>query len=114
MPRVLSAEPSTDPAIRAPGFAVAKLGTEASVERLTHTFTARWANRAPATSNRDFDVLGGAARYWIDQGWITSDPTRRLRRRGSARRAPARCPAVTSSTSWLASALSSGSGHRAP
>lgn len=51
---------------------------------LTDWFTARWANRAPATWNRNLDAVRAAARYWMDQGWINSNPSRRLRRRGRA------------------------------
>jgi integrase/recombinase XerC/integrase/recombinase XerD len=77
----LTADPATGAAVL---FAVAELDTEASVDRLTDWFTARWANRAPATWNRNLDAVSAATRYWIDQGWISSDPTRRLRRCGPA------------------------------
>ncbi|MEV0404961.1 tyrosine-type recombinase/integrase [Actinoallomurus sp. NPDC050550] len=75
-----------------PAYPVGDLDTEAGVERLTDWFTARWADRAPATWNRNLDAVRAAVRYWIGQGWITADPTRRLRRRG---RAPDRTRALT-------------------
>ena len=74
-----------------PAFPIGGLDREENVERLTGWFTDRWAHRAPATWNRNLDALRAAARYWIDQGWISSDPTRRLRRRG---RAPDRTRAI--------------------
>jgi integrase/recombinase XerC/integrase/recombinase XerD len=77
--RALAAELSGDST-----FAVGDLDTEAGLERLTDWFTARWANRAPATWNRNLDAVRAATRYWMDQGWITADPSRRLRRRGRA------------------------------
>ena len=63
-------------------FAVAGLDDNAAVEKLTGWFTTRWGQRKPATWNRNLDTLRSAAAYWQDQGWITADPTRRLRRRG--------------------------------
>jgi integrase len=65
-------------------FPVADLDDEDSVERLTRWFTARWAEKAPATFNRHLDALRSAAEFWAGQGWLTADPTRRLRRRGRA------------------------------
>ncbi|SEG94203.1 integrase/recombinase XerD [Thermomonospora echinospora] len=79
--RALAAEMSTG---NSAGFPTAEFDTEASVERLTDWFTTRWANRAPATWNRNLDAVRAATRYWMDQGWISSDPSRRLRRRGRA------------------------------
>jgi integrase len=65
-------------------FAVAELNAGKNVEKLTAWFTGRWADRAPATWNRNLDALRAAARYWQAQEWISADPTRRLRRRGRA------------------------------
>ena len=75
-------------------FTVAGLDSEDSTERLTTWFTRQWSGRAPATFNRHLDALRSAASYWIGQGWLTTDPTRRLRRRG---RAPDRTRALGSS-----------------
>lgn len=78
--RALAAEfapPGTAPA-------VADLGSEESTERLTAWFTGRWAERSAATFNRHLDALRSAAAFWIGQGWLAADPTRRLRRRGRA------------------------------
>ena len=44
-------------------------------------FTSQWAGRAPATWNGALDAFRAAAGYWADQGWITADPSRLLRRR---------------------------------
>src|SRR6266699_1884627 len=54
-------------------------------------FTARWGPKAPSTWNVALDALRSASSYWQDQGWITSDPAIRLRRR---RRAPDRSRAL--------------------
>jgi integrase/recombinase XerC/integrase/recombinase XerD len=72
-------------------FTVADLDDEGNVERLTAWFAGRWGGRAAATFNRHLDALRSAAAFWISQGWLTSDPTRRLRRRG---RAPDRSRAI--------------------
>ena len=65
-------------------FAVADLGSEENAERLTEWFTARWSGRAAATFNRHLDAIRSAASFWIGQGWLAADPSRRLRRRGRA------------------------------
>lgn len=76
--RVLAAE------FAPPGtvFTVAELDTGQNVQRLTEWFTTRWSTNAVATFNRHLDALRSAVAFWIDQGWLTADPTRRLRRRG--------------------------------
>ncbi|MEV1171238.1 hypothetical protein [Nonomuraea sp. NPDC049784] len=70
-------------------FPVADLDVEDNVEdnvaALTGWFGDQWSQRAPATFNRHLDALRSAAPFWMDQGWLTSDPTRRLRRRLSWR-----------------------------
>ena len=76
-------------------FEVAELDSEDSVERLTAWFTARWGGRAAATFNRHLDALRSAAAFWAGQGWLTTDPARRLRRRG---RAPDRNRAIAAGT----------------
>ncbi|MEO3876031.1 site-specific integrase [Nonomuraea sp. B12E4] len=65
-------------------FTVAELDTEANVAALTEWFTGRWSTKAAATFNRHLDALRSAVAFWTDQGWLTTDPTRRLRRRGRA------------------------------
>ena len=59
-------------------FAVADLGSEENAERLTEWFTARWSGRAAATFNRHLDAIRSAASFWIGQGWLAADPSRRL------------------------------------
>jgi integrase len=66
--------------------AVAAFGADAtadeiSPERFAEWFTAQWGSRAPATWNAALDAIRSAAGYWQEQGWITADPSRRLRRR---------------------------------
>ena len=72
-------------------FEVAGLDGEDNADRLAAWFTGQWNGRAAATSNRHLDALRSAAAFWAGQGWLTTDPTRRLRRRG---RAPDRTRAV--------------------
>lgn len=62
----------------------AALDDPAAADDLTTWFTGRWGERAPATYNRNLDTLRAAIGYWQDQGWITTDPTRALRRRAVA------------------------------
>jgi hypothetical protein len=66
-------------------FAVAELDDEANIAAVTDWFTTRWGHRAPATFNRNLDALRSVVGYWTDQGWITADPTKRIRRRGRTR-----------------------------
>src|SRR4051812_5707307 len=65
-------------------FPVAELDREDNVEQLTAWFTGKWSGGAAATFNRHLDALRSAASFWISQEWLTSDPARRLRRRGRA------------------------------
>jgi len=50
-------------------------------ERFTAWFTAQWASRAPSTWNVSLDAIRSAAAWWMQQGWITADPSRMLKRR---------------------------------
>jgi site-specific recombinase XerD len=65
-------------------FPVADLDEKENVEALTRWFSDRWGQAAPATFNRHLDALRSATAFWMDQEWLTTDPTRRLRRRGRA------------------------------
>ena len=67
-----------------PRFEVAEFDDEDNAGRLTAWFTGQWSGRAAATFNRHLDALRSAASFWVGQGWLTTDPTRRLRRRGPA------------------------------
>lgn len=69
-----------------PGTAppVADFGSEENAERLTAWFHRQWSERSAATFNRHLDGLRSAVSFWISQGWLAADPTRRLRRRGRA------------------------------
>src|ERR1700744_5312429 len=55
-------------------------------------FTSRWGERSPPRWNTALDALRSASRYWADQGWVTEDPARLLRRR---RKAPDRSRALS-------------------
>src|SRR5260370_9451733 len=55
-------------------------------------FTQRWGQRSPSRWNSALDALRSASRYWADQGWISEDPVRLLRRR---RKAPDRSRALS-------------------
>jgi len=50
-------------------------------ERFTAWFTAQWASRAPSAWNVSLDAIRSAAAWWMQQGWITADPSRMLKRR---------------------------------
>jgi integrase len=59
----------------------AETAPDISAERLAAWFGAQWGDRKPATWNVALDALRSAAGYWQQQGWITADPSRMLRRR---------------------------------
>jgi integrase len=63
---------------------VAVLDEPGTAKRLAGWFADRWGTRAPATFNRNLDAIRSAVGYWRDQDWLTTDPTRSLRRRGRA------------------------------
>jgi integrase len=50
-------------------------------ERFAAWFTARWADRSPSTWNVSLDAIRSAAAWWMQQSWITADPSRMLKRR---------------------------------
>ncbi|MET7338459.1 site-specific integrase [Nonomuraea sp. NPDC005650] len=60
---------------------LAELESEAGADRLAAWFTACWERRAAATFNARRDALGSARDWWHDQGWLTGDPLRCIRRR---------------------------------
>lgn len=60
---------------------VAVLDDEAVLDRIAKWFAGRWGTAAAATANARLDGLRSAAGWWRDQGWITGDPLRRIRRR---------------------------------
>jgi integrase len=61
--------------------AVASLSAPETAAPISAWFTERWGDRAASTYNRNLDALRSAFGYWRDQGWLTGDPTRALRRR---------------------------------
>jgi integrase/recombinase XerC/integrase/recombinase XerD len=71
---------------------VAVLDEPNTTKGLVGWFADRWGTRAPATFNRNLDAIRSAVAYWRNQDWLTSDPTRGLRRRG---RAPDRTKALS-------------------
>ncbi|MCW2914424.1 MAG: Integrase/recombinase XerD [Actinomycetia bacterium] len=83
-----------DPATGKPvPFAVEAFDAEENVDHLTDWFGQQWNDRAAATFNRHLDTIRSAVAYWQDQpGWLSADPTRRLRRRG---RSPDRTRALS-------------------
>jgi integrase/recombinase XerC/integrase/recombinase XerD len=52
-----------------------------SAEALAAWFTSTWEDRAPSTWNVALDAIRSAAAYWHEQGWVSADPSRMLRRR---------------------------------
>ena len=71
---------------------VATVGEPPAAATITAWFLERWGARAPATFNRNLDAVRSAIGYWQAQDWLSSDPTRQLRRR---RPAPDRTRAVS-------------------
>ncbi|WP_017975733.1 tyrosine-type recombinase/integrase [Actinopolyspora halophila] len=60
---------------------VAVLDGDATAEKIGRWFARRWGESSAATVNARLDALRSAASWWRAQGWITGDPTRRIRRR---------------------------------
>jgi integrase len=60
---------------------VAVLDDEATVDEISVWFAQRWGPAAASTVNARLDAIRSAGAWWRDQGWITGDPARRLRRR---------------------------------
>ena len=50
-------------------------------ERFAAWFTAQWADRSPSTWNVSLDAVRSAAAWWMQQGWITANPSQMLKRR---------------------------------
>lgn len=71
--------------------ALAELDTPATAKKVTGWFETTWGTKAASTYNRNLDALRSAIGYWIDCGWLVTDPTAALRRRG---RAPDRSKAL--------------------
>jgi integrase/recombinase XerC/integrase/recombinase XerD len=59
----------------------AGLDTLADPDRLAAWFTEQWGGSAPRTWNTRMNALHSATGYWREQGWLTGDPTVRLRMR---------------------------------
>lgn len=59
---------------------LAVLETEEAADAVAAVFHARWGELAPATRSARYDGLRAAVAYWQRQGWLTSDPLRRLAR----------------------------------
>ena len=60
---------------------VGVLDEDATVTRIAAWFAYRWGGASAATVNARLDALRSASAWWRDQGWITGDPVRRIRRR---------------------------------
>lgn len=61
----------------------ARLEALADADRLADWFTAQWGGTAPRTWNTRMNALHSAVAYWQEQGWLTGDPTVRLRMRST-------------------------------
>jgi integrase len=65
--------------------AAASLGAgsapDIDAEQFAAWFGQQWGDRSPARWNVALDAIRSAAAYWQQQGWITADPSRMLRRR---------------------------------
>uniref|UniRef100_UPI003F49697F tyrosine-type recombinase/integrase n=1 Tax=Amycolatopsis sp. CA-290885 TaxID=3239925 RepID=UPI003F49697F len=62
---------------------LAVLDGEPAADAVARWFVQRWGDCKPSTFNVRLDALRSAVTWWHDQGWLTSDPTRRLQRRGA-------------------------------
>jgi integrase len=56
------------------------LDSDESADRLAEWFTTRWGAASTSTHNVRLDAIRSAANWWRDQGWITGNPARRVRR----------------------------------
>jgi len=52
-------------------------------DRLAELVTTTWGQAAPRTWNLRLTTLRSAVNYWTEQGWLTTDPTVRLRPRSA-------------------------------
>ncbi|RCG28714.1 site-specific integrase [Sphaerisporangium album] len=64
-----------------PYTSVTAVEGEAAADRIAAWFIERWGSRSAATVNARLNALASACGWWRDQGWITEDPLRRLKRR---------------------------------
>jgi integrase len=62
-------------------FADAPDVAEVSAEDVAEWFTVQWGQRSPSRWNVCLNAIRSAAAYWADQGWVSADPARMLRRR---------------------------------
>ncbi|TMR25609.1 hypothetical protein ETD86_00310 [Nonomuraea turkmeniaca] len=60
--------------------AVTELEGEAGADRVAAWFADRWGAAASGIVNARLDALGSACAWWREQGWLTGDPLRRIRR----------------------------------
>jgi site-specific recombinase XerD len=60
---------------------VSSLEGEVAADRIAAWFIEQWGSRSAATVNARLNALASASGWWRDQGWITEDPLRRLKRR---------------------------------
>ncbi|MEU6764878.1 hypothetical protein ABZ916_20395 [Streptomyces sp. NPDC046853] len=62
-----------------PTLPLALLDTGHAVDRLQKALAARSATVGPRTANRELSVLVSAVGWWRAEGWLTGNPTARLR-----------------------------------
>jgi site-specific recombinase XerD len=60
---------------------VTELEGEAGADRVAAWFADRRGAAAAGTVKARLDALGSACAWWREQGWLTGDPLRRIRRR---------------------------------
>lgn len=63
--------------------AQARIDAVADPDKLGAWFTEQWGAAAARTWNTRMNALHSAATYWQQQGWLTGDPTVRLRMRST-------------------------------
>jgi len=62
-----------------PALPLSLLDTSHAAPRLRSALAARSAAVGARTANRELSILVGAVTWWREQGWLTDDPTARLR-----------------------------------
>lgn len=56
------------------------LDSEETADQIAEWFDRRWGQATTPTHNLRLDAIRSAATYWGEQGWITTQPARRIKR----------------------------------